>query len=339
MKKFNMLVLTDHTHHSIENSLYALVRAAAKHPRCAQIDIASRGNPLNDFFFTKHITKGLFVTRVDESFVYDPNGRSYSKKLRRQFLRHYDVIWLRLPPPVPVGFLHFLEDTFPHQLFINNPAGIRKTGNKAYLLNFPDLCPPMRLCRSLEDILDFSLQFPIVLKPLREYGGRGIVKVDRDRIWLGNQEASIDHLKRELGNREVEYLAVKYLELVSQGDKRIAVADGRIMGASLRLAGPDSWLCNAAMGGSSHPTEVDQDERRIIEQIHPHLQAEGILIYGVDTLTGGDGRRVLSEINTTSIGGFVQIQALSGRPVVKETVGIIWDFVTGKLLGKEKKSP
>ena len=45
-----MLVLTDHSNHSSENSLYTLVQAMRNHPRCAQIDVASRGYSENHLF-------------------------------------------------------------------------------------------------------------------------------------------------------------------------------------------------------------------------------------------------------------------------------------------------
>jgi len=35
------------------------------HPCCAQIDIATRANPLNNFFFKNFINKGLFVNEVN----------------------------------------------------------------------------------------------------------------------------------------------------------------------------------------------------------------------------------------------------------------------------------
>ena len=96
MKKYKMLVLTDHSRHSAENSLYALVKAMRVHPKCAQIDIASRGNEINNFFFHKKMAKGLFVSKAEEGFQFHPTGRTLTTKLRRELLRFYDVVWLSL---------------------------------------------------------------------------------------------------------------------------------------------------------------------------------------------------------------------------------------------------
>ena len=334
MQQLKVLVLTDHTNHSAENSLYAMLQSMRQHPRCAQIDIATRANPVNDFFFKNLINKGLFVSKVEEDFSFSPDGRFFNKKIRREFLHTYDAVWLRLPPPLGKPFLIFLKHKFPDIIFINDPSGIYEAGSKAFLMNFIDVCPPIRLCYSEEDILEFASRFPIVLKPLREYGGKGIVKIDGDRVWEGKQEFLLSTFLQKLKNSDIEYLAVKFLQNVGQGDKRIVVVNGKIIGSSLRLPPKDSWLCNVAMGGSSIAATADKDEIKIVERINPLLSKLGIVMYGVDTLVGDDGRRVLSEINSTSIGGVPQMERQQGRPLVKETTDQIWNYIVNKILEK-----
>ena len=53
MRKFKLLILTDHSNHSAENSLYSLALAMRKNVSCENVDIASRGNNENDIFFEK----------------------------------------------------------------------------------------------------------------------------------------------------------------------------------------------------------------------------------------------------------------------------------------------
>ncbi|MEM6965693.1 MAG: glutathione synthetase, partial [Bacteroidota bacterium] len=178
MQKFKVLVLTDHTNHSAENSLYVMLQRMREHPRCAKIDIVTRANAANDFFFQKYTAEGLEVSPVGEDFGFSPEGKSFQQQRRKENLEAYDVAWLRLPPPIPKSFLIFLKHKFPNIIFVNDPDGIYQTGSKAFLSNFADVCAPMKLCRSLDDILNFSAQFPIVLKPLRDYGGKGIIKIE-----------------------------------------------------------------------------------------------------------------------------------------------------------------
>jgi glutathione synthase len=245
------------------------------------------------------------------------------------------VVWLRLPPPLTSDFLNFLVTKYHHQLFFNDPAGIVTTGSKEFLLNFPDICPPMKHCTSIEDIREFKSRFPVVLKPLREYGGRGIVKIDGEQVWEGIRETNFAEFSERLKEQNIEYLGVQFLKNVSQGDKRIVVVNGKIMGASLRLPPKDSWICNVAMGGNANLAEADPDEVNIVERIHPVLAKMGIVMYGVDTLVGDDGKRVLSEINTTSIGGLPQMAKMTGKPLLKIAADLMWQYIIEKKLKKD----
>jgi len=332
MKQFKLLILTDHSRHSKENSLYALAKAMADHKCSLQVDVASRGIAENDAFFLKQDkdVKQITVTKVDKHFSFSEGGSYFLAHSQKAELSDYDLIWLRMPPPLTPSFLTFLENRFPKQMIINSPKGIYEAGSKAFLVNFPDLCPPMRICESVEDIIAFKKEFPIVLKPFQEYGGKGIVKIKGDTVWEGNDEMTFDDFLDKIDTDAIAYLGVKFLENVSKGDKRIVVVNGKIMGASLRLPAKDSWLCNVSMGGQSNHTEVDEEEIKMIEAINPILSERGIVMYGVDTLVGDDGKRVLSEINTTSIGGLPQIAKFTGKPLVAEAADLIWNYYTDK---------
>lgn len=323
MKKYNVLILTDHTNHSKENSVYAIANVLSKHALVNQLDIATKGNLGNDNFFLHLKSKNIWATKVKEDFEFSENGSHFKQDLLEVSLSNYDLIWLRLPPPLDKSFLDFLTNTFPTQFIINSPLGIYETGSKAFLMNFQKVCPPMKICNSVEDIIQFKNQFPIVLKPFREYGGKGIVRIDGESVWDGNTQMTFNEFVKNLENNDIAYLGVKFLKNVKEGDKRIIVVNGKILGASLRLPAQDSWLCNVAMGGSSHLSEINQEEYAIVETINPILSKMGIVMYGVDTLMGDDGKRILSEINTTSIGGLPQIAKQKKLPLVEEAVELI----------------
>ena len=113
--------------------------------------------------------------------------------------------------------------------------------------------------------------------------------------------------------------------------KRQLVVGGEILASSLRLPKEGNWLCNVSQGGESVATEVTEREREIINKINPILASEGILIYGTDTLVDDDGQRVLSEINTLSVGGFPQAEAQSGKPIIKKLLDKIFEHADQRI--------
>ena len=329
MKK-KVLILTDHRNHSAENSLYELAVKMMAHEQTLSVDIATRALEINSEFFVGTDSAALFATTIDTDFVYNKNNHPLSKNFFQVDISTYDLVWLRLPPPLSKEVLAFISSKFSNAIVINEPSSIYETGSKKFLVNFPSVCPPTKICSSLEDIIEFKALFPIVLKPFNEYGGRGIVKIEGDLVNSGNQSISFNDFSRTYESNPIEYLAVKYLKNVKQGDKRIVVVNGQILGASLRLPADNSWLCNVAMGGSSNITQVEKEEEEIIRIINPTLSDKGIVMYGVDTLVGDDGKRVLSEINTTSIGGLPQIAAMNNLPLLERAIDLIWEFYNDK---------
>ena len=336
MTKYKMLVLTDHSTHSQENSLYAILRALNVHHRCDYIDVASRGNTLNDGFFNSMFDTRPFVTRVTPDFAYQEDHHYFLNGLRRTTLKEYDVIYLRLPHPTPAEFWPFLRTHFPEARIFNRPSGVERSSSKAFLLEVPSLCPPIKLCKTAEDILEFKSRFPIVLKPLRGYGGKGIVKIDGDRAWMGTEEIELENFLNSLIDDPEEYLAMKYLKNVNKGDKRVVVINGNIFGASLRLPAEDSWLCNNSQGGSSVATQVEPEEKVMAMRLASVLSKMGVMFFGFDTLVDDNGKRVLSEVNTMSIGGVMQIDRASEEPLLEKAAGWIWSYVAG--IGQKKTS-
>ncbi len=327
---YKVLIITDHSKHSSENSLYDLSVKMLLHDKTDSIDITSRGNIRNNNFFSCQPQSKLWGTRIDKTFAFDSQNHPLLHNLEEVALGTYDLVWLRLPPPLSQALLDYLHDVFSKAVVINNPKSIHQTGSKKFLLNFQEVCPPMKVCTSTEEIDAFRKQFPVVLKPYREYGGRGILKIENDTVFEGKTSITFDEFKKRYEQNPIEYLGVKYLKNVHQGDKRIIVVNGQILGASLRLPAEDSWLCNVSMGGSSNHAEVEPEEELIVQLVNPLLSKLGIVMYGIDTLVDDNGKRILSEINTTSIGGLPQIAAMQKQPLVEKAIDLIWKFYEEK---------
>ena len=332
LKKYRVLVLTDHSGHSDQNSIYAIVNKMNEHLQCASIHIGSRGLPENQEFFQNQKEEKLYISQINENFAFSEDGQYYKYQLRAASTDEFDIVLLRLPRPIEDSFLIWLEKIFARAIILNRPSGIIATSTKAFLLNFPNACPPIKLCKSVDEVLAFAETQPIVLKPLREYGGKGILKINGEVLDDGTSVFDTTKYLQEIENliEQDGYLAMKFLKNVNQGDKRILVVGGEIMASSLRLPAEDSWLCNVAQGGTSVPTEVTDAEIKIIEEITPLLLENGIFIFGADTLVDDNGERVLSEINTLSIGGFPQAQEQTGRPIISQTINKIFKYADSR---------
>jgi len=318
MKQFKFLVLTDHSGHSDQNSLYAIMRELAVHPACDSLVLASRGVEANKYFFNGDVARPLQCISLVKDFAFNITGDQYNQTAEYH-VRDFDIILMRLPRPIPDVFLENLATHYSGKCIVNDPLGILRTSTKQFLLNFQAFCPPMKLCYSVEDVKSFASRFDIVLKPLKEYGGKGLLKLSGDVINDGVSDFKADTYLSDMEEYLSEHgmLAMKFLKNVTKGDKRLLVVEGQVLASSLRVPASDSWLCNVAQGGTSVMSEPDADELVLVDHIHKVMHEHGVLIYGVDTLVGDDGKRIPSEINTMSIGGFMQAQEQTGQPVIK----------------------
>ncbi len=328
MKRYRILALTDHRNHSDQNSLYPLLRGIHAHRQCESVYVASRGFERNSSFFQAENTTPLFASKVHESFDYTEDSISYISDIQVINPEDIDILILRLPRPISDDFLIWVKEIFSGSLIINEPKGIIETSSKAYLLNFPELCPSMRLCESISDVLHAAKRYPIVLKPLKEYGGKGILKINGlqldDGQGIHHTEEYLESISEPL--KTEGYLSMKYLKNVTEGDKRILIVDGEIMTSVLRIPAEGSWLCNIAQGGRAIPSNPTKNEHYIIQKLSPYLKKAGIFMYGIDTLMDDNGKRILSEINTLSIGGFISGESKNGNPLVEKTVKKLFKY-------------
>jgi glutathione synthase len=328
MKQYNILILTDHRGHGPSNSIYELGTALKRHPRVRRLHVASRGLAANDGFFYQHNTTELEVWPVSDRMDFDPSHRRFLHDTIHVDARYYDLVLLRLPRPIPDGFFPFLKDRMEETRIINRPSGIVATSPKSFLLELPEFCPPMALCHTLEDIWRAQEDYPIVIKPLENYGGQGIVKLHQGMVYKAKSRTTFERYRPVMEKQLAEggYLAMKYLRNVRKGDKRIVVVNGEVLGAALRLPAKGSWLCNAAQGGNSVLADIEPREAEMVRALSDLLLPKGIVMFGMDTLVGDDGQRVLSEVNTLSVGGLKPLQDLTKKPILQRAAHLIMAY-------------
>lgn len=327
MKEYKILVLTDHLSHTKYDSIFPLFKEIASNSLCKSLYISSRGVEYNRDFFKGNVKKKIHCKCYDEQFSY-ANCESWHTSLTKKQLSDFDVIFLRIDYPINEKLFHNLDSEYKG-LIINNPKGTLKTGSKEYLLNFDKLTPKIFVTSKLDEIKKVSKEMDIVVKPLRNYGGKGLIRLGSINYIENKKSSYINSLKEvdSLLKKEKKVIVSEYLFNVDKGDKRIIVANGSILGAMLRLPAKDNWLCNLNQGGKYVATNITSEELSIAKITSDALSNEGVILYGFDTLVNNDGNRVLTELNTSNVGGFLQIQKLTNSNVIKETSEQLFDYI------------
>jgi glutathione synthase len=210
-------------------------------------------------------------------------------------LDELDIVLMRRDPPFDMNYIYttymleLVENT--GTLVINRPQSLRDANEKFFINNFPQCCVPMMISSRSDLIREFVSQHGrCVVKPLDGMGGESIFQVSDTDM---NLNVILETITRH-DSRAV--MAQKYIDEISQGDKRILVINGKPVPYALaRFAGDGDFRGNLAKGGSSQGVPLSERDRWICSQVGPELKKRGILFAGLDVI--GDW---LSEVNVTS---------------------------------------
>jgi glutathione synthase len=147
----------------------------------------------------------------------------------------------------------------------------------------------------------------LIIKPLYEFGGRFIAKAE-----------TLDQLKdvfsqEKKRNPELPIMVQKFLPAIAQGDKRIFMLQGQVIGCFTKKPDGHEYLSNLAFGGQGVPDQLTEREHLLCQDLAPFLKKYGLFFVGLDVIDGH-----LTEINVTSPTGIPTLNHLYGRRVEKE---------------------
>ena len=219
----------------------------------------------------------------------------------RMPLAGMDAVFIRKDPPFDAAYLYatlLLEHVRDRTLILNDPRGLRDANEKLYAMNFPEWTPRTLVTADREMIHEFVRDCggKAVIKPLDGAGGAGVMQlVAGDK----NARAIADALTLE-GQRLA--MVQEFLPAVTEGDKRVLLLDGEILGAILRVPRGDDLRSNIHVGGSVVPTELTEREQEMVLALAPRLRADGLIFVGLDVI----GER-LTEVNVTSPTGIQEL--------------------------------
>ncbi len=222
-------------------------------------------------------------------------------------LDELDIVLMRRDPPFDMDYIYatyMLElAEKAGTLIINRPQSLRDANEKFFINYFPQCCVPMLISSQSDLIREFISEHEhCVVKPLDGMGGESIFQVSNTDM---NMNVILETITRH-DSRAV--MAQKYIDEISEGDKRILVVNGDPVPYALaRFAGEGDFRGNLAKGGSSSGVPLSERDRWICSQVAPELKKRGIIFAGLDVI--GDW---LSEVNVTSPTGVRELDGEFG---------------------------
>ncbi len=237
-----------------------------------------------------------------------------------------DVLFLRKDPPISYQMMEFLGPVSDKVFMVNNTIGQINGNSKVYTLNFPDIIPETHISRDpkrLKKIID-NFGGDMVIKPLKGHGGHGVIKVsNQDQENLSSLiNYYIDSSKSYPERHPI--MVQEYLKTIkSDGDVRILLLNGEILGAMGRKSVSGDFRTNVHAGAETFKHVVTQKEIEICEIIKERLIKDGLYFVGIDII--GDK---LVEINCVSPGGIPRINRFDNVKLESKVV----DFIENKII-------
>jgi glutathione synthase len=235
-------------------------------------------------------------------------------------LEELDAIFMRKDPPLNLEMVTYLLLVRDHVFIINDPVGMMKASNKLYMLNFPEVIPETHVSRDPKRLRVVVDEFggDMIMKPYAAHGGHGVIKVST------RDEENLDSLLQFYVGRHMPYgerdsvIVQEFLSAARQGDKRILLLSGQVLGAMSRIPKEGDVRANIHAGAAFLRCDVTEKELKIIDILRPNLIEDGLYFVGIDVI---DDK--LIEINVISPGGIPRINALTGQRLEEEVI----DFV------------
>jgi glutathione synthase len=288
-------------------------------------EAAARGHELyamhqHDLAWTRGAVTGN-ASRVHLTGQEDPAWYRLETPNERP-LAAFDAVLNRKDPPFDMEYVYatyLLEVAEKNGArILNRPRAVRDHNEKMAIARFSQFTAPTLVTRRDELIREFIAEHrDVILKPLDGMGGTSIFRV---RLDDPNLNVIIETLG-VYGARTV--MAQRYIPEIRDGDKRVLLIGGKPVPYALaRIPKPGETRGNLAVGGTGVARELSVRDREIAETIAPILNAEGLLLVGLDVI--GD---YLTEVNVTSPTCFQEIMQQTGFNVAGMMLDAVEKYV------------
>jgi len=222
----------------------------------------------------------------------------------------FDHIFFMDVPPLLDCTFNFLEQQSNAKIH-NSINGLKKGAKKSYTQNFNNHIPFSLVTNRIEIIDHFTKnkEHQWILKPNIGYGGDDI-------YFINTNEDNWQHSIPDLDNKE--WILQEFDETIKNGDTRVLVCKGEVLGAMKRIPKKGSILSNMKQGATAHAYQLNNKELSICKDIAIQLQKDGIEMAALDLI----GLKLL-EINIYSPGGIARINQLNLLQVEKRMIDLL----------------
>ena len=287
------------------------------------LEAQNRGHEI--FFFTPEnliLKSNKVFANICKIELSNINNEESYRYLNKEVypLTDYDVVMMRQDPPFDLSYItatHILEKLPKSTLVVNNPYEVRNAPEKIFVTNFPHLMPKTLITRDIQTIRTFRDEFKdIIIKPLYGNGGQGVFHV------LPNDENFNSILEMFFEQNKEPLIIQEYLKDVRNGDKRIILLNGEIVGAINRRPQKGESRSNMHVGGKAEKTILTERDKFICKEISQSLKDKELFFVGIDVI--GD---FITEINVTSPTGIREIKIHESIFIEQ----IFWNFIEEKI--------
>ena len=257
--------------------------------------------------------KNIFIKNnqiyADGNFLKIFNQKKFYKVLSKKTinLEKSNYLLIRQDPPFNMNYItttYFL-DRLKTVKIINNPTSIRSISEKLYSYEFKNFMPPTIFTSRISDIISFVKKNKLsIIKPINGHGGNNILLLK-------------GKIKKKILAKYLKIhgyvMCQEYLAGIVNGDKRVLIINGKVVGSFSRVPKKGSFLSNLSKGGMVSASKLTTKEKMISNLIAKKLKKDGIFFAGIDFIS----EKLNGDINVTSPTGLKNYFDLTGINLAK----------------------
>ena len=251
---------------------------------------------------SKIIAKGFFI-----KFNY--KSKNFFKIIKKQKLNleTCKFILIRQDPPFNLEYIsttYILDQIKKKVRIINDPTSIRNVSEKLYSAKYKKFMPNTIFSQNIDEIKKFfKVNKNVIIKPIHSFSGNDILLLNKfDQKIINKFIKKHDHI-----------MCQKFLSKIKDGDKRVFIIDGKVVGAISRVPKKGSFLSNMSKGAMPINVDLTKKELKISNLIAKDLKKENIYFSGIDFID----QKLNGDINVTSPTGLKTFFDLSNINLAK----------------------